>query len=293
MKIGILTFFESENYGTVLQAFSLQKYLQMQGHKVELVHLKREITGKSKYFSNNTIISYSLKERLKIKISNLWHNKDKKKKVMSFAEFRNKNLSIGRYYDSDEQLKNFEHYDLYLCGGDQIWNPYHKVFSYHYMWDFLPNNSKCASYSSSFGVSQINNDTMLEDMKKHLLRFSTITVREESGVEIIKSLGLTAHKVVDPVFLITSYWYEHIEALNYKKYCLIYALVDYPKEEDKIIQTIAKKHGWEIRILPENSHNHSTCYKKEFTAGPEEFINLIANAEFVFTNSFHGIAFSK
>ncbi len=294
MKIGILTFFESDNYGTVFQAFALQRYLQRHGHTVELVHLHRNVLAPSSHFENHSSVDYSFADKFRIKLSTFFHRKSGEIKKTAFAVFRNRNLSVGNnFYDSDEALiREFPQYDLYLSGGDQIWNPYHKVFSFHYMWDFLPHGCRIASYASSFGVKQIDDVKLLDEMKKYLSRFAVITVREKSGVNIVKNMGLLCRQVVDPVFLLDDYWKTQVTINGDKKYCLVYALVDYPKEEDSIIRELAKKHGWGIKILPENRRNHSTPYQKEFEASPLKFLELIANAQFVFTNSFHGVAFS-
>lgn len=294
MKIGILTFFESTNYGTVLQAYALQKYLSDCGHEVELVHISRNVHTASRHFKTRSV-SYSFLDRIIIKVRSLSAEKKELKKEERFTAFRRKYLKINPcFYESDAQLEeNPPQYELYLSGGDQIWNPYHKVFSTHYMWDFLPEGCVIASYASSFGVETIDDSEIEGKMRRYLARYRSICVREKSGVRIVESIGLEASQVLDPVFLLRDYWKRFVQPpKNRKKYCLVYALIDYPKGEDKKIAEYAKAHELEVRILPFNRRNCVNRYISEFDAGPVEFLNLIANAEFIFTNSFHGMAFS-
>lgn len=294
MKIGILTFFESTNYGTVLQAYALQKYLTDCGHEAEFVHIRRNVHTGSKHFKTQTV-SYSVFDRLVIKLRSMSAQKNEIDKKEKFEAFRREYLNVSPvFYENDRQLtEQPPQYDLYLSGGDQVWNPYHKVFSTHYMWDFLPDGCAIASYASSFGIEAIDDDAIIGDMRRCLSRYRSIYVRERSGVDIVESMGLQATQVLDPVFLLRDQWQQFVHPCRAeKKYCLVYALIDYPKSEDQQIVQYARAHDLEVRIVPFNRRNCLNRYGKEFDAGPVEFLNLIAHAEFVFTNSFHGMAFS-
>ena len=293
MRIAILTFFESENYGTVLQAYATQKYLETIGHDVELLHIKRMVNGRSSHYvavSKKT----TLLERVRYKAVSMIKKKSIQEKGEKFKAFRKKYLQISKYYDSEEQLINeLEDYDLFVSGGDQIWNPYHKVFSLHYMFDFLPVEKPRIAYGSSFGVATIDDETILSKMKDWLGKYQAIGIRERSGVEMIQKMGLNAVQVLDPVFLLKDNWGSFVaERPQKKKYCLVYALIGYPKiEEDKIIK-FSKNRGLDVIILPFNRQNCLNRFNKQFGLSPQEFLNYIAHAEYVFTNSFHGLAFS-
>lgn len=294
LKIGILTFFESANYGTVLQAYALQKYLTDCGHEVELVHIKRNVHTGSRHFKLQTV-QYTFFDRFVIRLRSISAQKREIEREKRFALFRKEHLNVSPvFYENDVQLtEQLPRYDLYLSGGDQIWNPYHKVFSTHYMWDFLPDGCRIVSYASSFGIESIDDDTIIGNMRHYLERYHLICVREQSGVKIVASMGLSATQVLDPVFLLRDQWQQFVHpSWTKKKYCLVYALIDYPKSEDRKIVEYARARNLEIRIVPFNRRNCLNRYIGEFDTGPVEFLNLIANAEFVFTNSFHGMAFS-
>lgn len=294
MKIGILTFFESDNYGTVLQAYALQYYLEQQGHIAEFIHVFRDI-AKEGYSFHEEKPAYSIYSKIWSRFVCLKHRNDYRKKHVSFERFRKTMLHISEnYYESRKTLlEHCPEYDIYISGGDQIWNPYHKVFSYTYMWDFLPNDKRRISYGSSFGVEKISDPNVLDNMHKHLHKYEAISVRESGGLQIVKDMGLHAQHVLDPVFLAQHHWSDVMDGRHPKeKYCLIYAMSDYHSEDDEIIRAYARENGFKIVILPENRRNQNNTYVKAFALSPETFLSYIANAEAVFTNSFHGLAFS-
>lgn len=293
MKIAVLTFFESENYGTVLQAYATQKYLESLGHTVNLLHIKRVVNGASKHYKEIEK-KPTLTEKIKYKIVSILRKKDLEKKSKAFEDFRKTQLNVSKYYNSEEELVNeLEEYDLFVSGGDQIWNPYHKVFSLNYMFNFLKEDKKRIAYGSSFGVGEISDEEILCEMKECLSKYQAIGVREKSGIDIINKMGIDARQVFDPVFLLNNEWQNMVgKVKEQKKYCLVYALIDYPEEEKKKIQAFARERNLQVLILPYNRQNCLNNFKKKFSLSPEEFLTYIANAEYVFTNSFHGLAFS-
>lgn len=107
-------------------------------------------------------------------------------------------------------------------------------------------------------------------------------------------MGLKGQQVLDPVFLLEkSEWSTILSEKRYRrKYCVVYALVEYAFSDDTFIKKYAKKNECDVIILPINRRNQSTFYKKCYEASPGKVISLIKNAECVFTNSFHGAAFS-
>ena len=295
MKIGILTFFESDNYGTVLQAYALQDYIESLGHQAILIHLQRNINATSSHFKKVSR-TYTFGQRIWNRIVMQKTAKLSEEKQVGFQKFREEYLHITPVcYESGEAfLKDVSQYDLVISGGDQIWNPYHKVFSLQYMLDFLPDKIKRISYGSSFGIDRIEDEKILKDMEGALKKYQAIAVREKSGVEIIKKMGLDAEQVVDPVFLHKECWKTFVKEEHpmKKKYGLVYALIDYSDTCDIEIKKYAKEKQLEMVILPDNRRNCMNRYQKKFGLSPMEFLNYIAHSEIVFTNSFHGLAFA-
>lgn len=295
MKIGILTFFESDNYGTVLQAYALQAYLEKMGHQASCVWLKRNVNSRSAYY-HKTVRTYSLLQRVWNKLVLLRTAGMEKRKQEGFAQFRKAFLHITPVcYESGEAFwKDACGYDLLISGGDQIWNPYHKVFSMDYMLRFLPEAFPRIAYGSSFGVETIQEPKLTALFSQALSKYNAIGVREKSATQLLSMLGVSGKQVLDPVFLDRQHWEELIPQKSpmKKKYGVVYALVDYPDETDKVIRKYACANQLEMVILPENRRNCMNRYRKVFDLSPLDFLRYIRYSEIVFTNSFHGLAFA-
>ena len=308
-KIGIITIVKVGNYGAELQAFALQKKLELLGFEAEIIdylyykNWRFKDTEMSKPF-----VPMSFKDRLmyrvKYRIGGVMADcilpvfrKAVNTRASRFAEFHRRNTKFSREFRSMPALYagNFE-YDAYVVGSDQVWNPSAMSSIEPYFLTFAPKGSKKISYASSFGVSFIEED--LHGRFRALLdNIEEISVREESGVQLVKQLtGRDATLVVDPTLLLTSAEWEVCEKLYPnmpKRYVLIYQL-----SESRTIVGLAKLISKKInapvfRICKRAFHeNIDSGIQNILDAGPSEFLYLIHNAEFVITNSFHGTAFS-
>ncbi len=273
MKIGIMTFHWATNYGAVLQAYALQQTLNEMGHEAVLIDyyppkFKKTILNILK-IKRVYLIPRSLKSR---------------KKEKNIAPFRAKYLKRTMYYPSSQELReSATYFDCYICGSDQIWNQSfvrssEQEKNFAYFLDFVPKDKIIASYAASFGANTYPED-LQSDLKEVLLRFDEISVREQSGVEIIKRLGIDkAQLVPDPTLLRSA---EHYEAL----------LCEGPK--DKYVCSYML-HGKQKDALPvlnalfEMGLKHRACSDN----GVEQWLTEIHSAAFVVTNSFHGTVFS-
>ena len=116
-----------------------------------------------------------------------------------------------------------------------------------------------------------------------------IAVRESSGVKLIEEMGLKAVRTCDPVFLLDEYQWEKIisHVSKNQKYILLYDF-----EQNCVVEEIAKE------IAEEKKAQIISVFKTNIQAniysdmGPLEFLDLVKNAEFIISNSFHATAFS-
>ncbi len=297
MKYAILTFYESYNYGTVLQAYALQKALKSIDIETDILHIVRDMYAVNKL--KDAPKKYSFTKRVIGKLNAKSSVKKDSMKKARFDDFRKSNLNItSKSYESDLDFEGLNFlYDGFICGSDQIWNPYHKVFSTRYMLDFADEKSKKISFASSFGVSDIKNCDEYSKICELLKRFNAVSVREKSGADIISEMSLPEPSLfLDPVFLLRrEEWKSLISEKDMPKkdrYILVYALAEVSDSVHKQIVAYAKKHNCKIKIIPNNYANCQNFFDKPFDSGPIEFLSLIANAECIFTNSFHGAAFS-
>jgi polysaccharide pyruvyl transferase WcaK-like protein len=190
-------------------------------------------------------------------------------------------------------------YDIIICGSDQIWR-YNfsgmSGFDYAYFAKY-PSNSKVikVSYAASMGDRDID-EIAKEKLSKLLENFDFISVRENSLLELVKPLTTKSLiKVLDPVFLLAEpEWRKMISTkANKKKYLLFYELLQ-SAEAENLAKKIAKERNLEIvQIRGINSKaNRFGSVNLKSSAGPIDFVSLIAHSDYVVSTSYHGVAFA-
>ena len=295
MKIKTITCHQVYNYGASLQAHALMYYLSELGHEVEIIdympdYIRKHISiwdigprWKKNIFIRLAYYSYVVPQRL--------CQKESRKR---FDEFTRNFLKLTKRYNSLQELvDDTPTADVYFCGSDQIWNPtINNGLDPAFYIDFASDKSMRASYAASFSVSEIpekDRDFIAGMLKK----IDFISVREKTGVSIIEQLniGKKAVNVLDPVFLPP---FEHWQSMTYTPKYNNYILV-YDQENNKTIKSLAialsKKTGKKI-IAFKGLFPRDYADIKIKQSGPIDFISLIANADYVITNSFHCSAFS-
>lgn len=289
------------NYGATLQAYALQHYLERLGHDVEIIdyrlstHVRYELFTPYPEGRAYKIIQTIPFLRIPIalfKNRKMLHTWGRKK---SFDDFDKNYLHISKetYRTYDELRRANIIADLFVAGSDQIWNPVlPNGTDLGYYLNFVKRSKKRISYAASFGVSEISKE-QANFVKEQLTTFSHLSVREQSGVEILKRIGLAAVKCVDPVFLLDkTEWAEiaKVKRLDYK-YIMVY---DFHHKDEKLIafvKGLSKEKS--LKIVSINDTNNAQYADVQINnAGPIEFLSYIKNADYVVSNSFHATAFS-
>ena len=290
MKIGQLTFHASHNYGSVLQAYALNKQLQLMGYDADIINLRPQ-SQKDAY--PKIPIAHNLLYKIYYKIIQSSLNK----RYDNFERFINDILPTTKTeYASTEELKNANfNYDAYICGGDQIWNPVCQDFETAYYLQFLneSNSAKKISYSPSLGKTKFDEE-ILKNISSWVDKFDYISVREKQGADIIGKLtDKPVNVVCDPVILLEKkYWDDFAATPNIKEpYMLVYFLENNHGRKD-FVDELSKRLGLKVVVLTEYLRDIVKPYIKKYSASPEEFVGLFKNASFVYTNSFHGTAFA-
>lgn len=293
MRIGVVTWFGSGNFGTDLQSYALCRYLEKQGHTVKLIPAFKYQELGAKYtirrfldhlkHSIRIYLTGTSKQKIRYRIANNYI-----KKVLPVYQL----VTTRQEY---KKMMNF--FDCFVAGSDQIWNPYH-VSSFNLL-DFS-DSKPCFSYASSIGVEEIPADKF-DLYKKCLLKFTSISVREHSGAKALeRATGFTNIKtVLDPTFLLTAdEWREFSEkdkdfTVPCSDYMLVYTIgsrSNYPSYVNKI-----REHYKLKRIIVVSSVESNIHYKADFVldkVSPMAFIKLLLDAKFVCTDSFHATALS-
>lgn len=292
MKIKTITCHDVYNTGASLQAYALQEYLSSLGHSVQIIDYKPVYLSRH-YRLNSVPLPYRKNVFIKWAyiLAKFPSRIFARKRKRVFDRFTQRYLRLSQRYSSNETLKSdLPQADLYIAGSDQIWNPlFPNGRDPSFFLDFVPQGKKRASYAASFAVDAIPNESQ-EFMRSMLGSFNFISVRETSGLDILKRIGITTgQQVVDPVFLLDRARWEKITPppTRSRKYVFVY---DFDKSDliKKVAEMIAAERQLEIVSL--QRLDYSACSYRH--AGPLEFLSLIRNADCVVSNSFHATAFS-
>lgn len=305
-KVGIVSCYFKHNYGSMLQAYATQKVFDNMEIPNETINIDENIdfaNGKKKYYMSQITNIPFIKSKLgmvKLKLDkkinkNLGNNiqiRDNK-----YKEFE-KNFKLTKPYKTYKELsEQCVNYSNVIVGSDQLWLPVNVVADY-YTLNWVPDNVNKVSYATSFGVSTVP-DKYKNDYKKFLNRINCLSTREEAGVKLVEQLSDNkATLVCDPTLLLNKEEWMDIqkeEPIIKEKYILCYFLGK-NIEHRKFAERLKEKTGCKIVSL-----NHADEYVKysdkfcdyaPYDIGPAEWINLIRNAEYVCTDSFHGTVFS-
>ncbi len=305
-KVGIVSCYFKNNYGSMLQAYATKKILDNNNIPNETINIDNNIDfkkGKRKYYASQLFNFKFIKSKfgmIKLKLDKKIV-KDLGKNISvrdsKYKKFRKEfNLSIScPDYKSLSEMAEAKYSDV-IVGSDQLWLPVNVVSDY-YTLNWVPDNINKISYATSFGISKIP-DKYTDEYKKFLSRINYLSVREESGKKICDEYGISSKVVCDPTILLTKEEWEYEivqERIIPYKYILCYFLGS-NIEHRKFAEKLKEKTGYKIVSL-----NHADEYVKysdifaditPYDIGPREWINLIKNAEYVCTDSFHGTVFS-
>ena len=285
-RIGILTVHRSLNYGAVLQAYALNRVLINNGFDSQIIDYISEAVENREHKK-----SFTPKEVLK-RIVRFNKYLACKKKEEKFQDFIDKNYVMSDETYTKSNIKKIEsEYDYFVTGSDQIWNYDITDSDTVFMLDFVEECAKKKSYAASFGYSKLP-DCYREKTLKMLADYSSLLVREDSGVEILNGIGLTGKSVMDPTLLLNrEQWLKLSSSCKDEKYILIYTVAA-PTFLYTAAVKMAKQINAKIKIIKLEPGKSQRGFEQVYDADPRDFISLINNAECVFTTSFHGLVFS-
>lgn len=301
--IGLATPFLTNNYGTKLQAFALQTFLTANNYDNEIINY----TFQQKQWNPKKLLLSNRKEYKRIsqeRQAALSRFPETKQNIdmrnQCFAKFTKEKYVLSDRCDTLKAVSALSEkkYCSVICGSDQIWLPSHALERY-YMLDFLPPSVKRIAYAPSFGVSSIPR-IVRGNYRKALKKFHILTARENMGAELVKELtGRDCPVVVDPTLLLDAEQWVHFLGLQQplvrEKYVLVY-FIGATESHRRIAKKYAQETGAKLIILPNIDEivPADTTYSDIalYNVGPDGFVNLIQNAEAIFTDSFHASVFS-
>lgn len=292
MKIGIVTFHCSYNYGSALQAYALQTYLKKCGYNAKIINYVDLIN-----FEDYQLFRKSLyKKKIKSLVGDLYYLLPNYKRKKSFERFADKyfDLTDKKYTDLSSMKELNNCFDTFICGSDQIWNiNCTKGANPAFFLAFANDDKTRIAYAPSIADKSIdfsNND----EVKSYLKKLDYVSVREDSFVPMLENItNKSVAAAVDPTLLLDRADYERI-ALNAPfdgDYIFAYIL----EENDTLnnyVNTLSKNNNIPVIYIDKKTQR---CFENGINAygiAPDEFLSIIKNAKYVVTNSFHATVFS-
>lgn len=296
MKIALLNLPLDNNYGGNLQRYALVKVLQNLGHDVEHINMQLSFSEpiiKLPYLYLKRIIRYLFVDHHQV-INKVKY--DRKRYADSLAQilpFYDRYIPHTSVITSIQQLKKLEDFDAFIVGSDQVWRKKmtRKFGLPTYFLDFVPNNIRKIAFSVSFGVSE--NELSISDIQilgALYKRFTSVSVREISGIDLIKQYGWEQphpELLLDPTFLLKKEDYIKLitEGKTYKPTGTLFC---YILDKDIAKMEIVKQVSIKKSITPCFAQ---LGYRKDLMS-IEQWLRSIAEADYVITDSYHGLVFS-
>lgn len=292
MHVAQMTWYRSFNYGSVLQAYALQRALESLGMQAELV--------------NYDPAPYQQRNQSKLRKSKLWRfARETQQRLMgeapfksaakdaSFFEFQAKRMRETSCIATETDFRALnDHFDAFVCGSDQIWSP--RCFDPRYFLDFVAPGKRRIAYAPSLGCDELS-DEAAAAMAPLVTAFDSLSAREEAGGRMIERLsGRSCPVVVDPVVLLPRSDWEPVADVGVvpnAPYCLCYFL-GRSKENWAHARATAKARCLDLVTVPVFNGDVRREGAVPEGIGPEQFLGLVSRAAYVCTDSFHGLVFA-
>ena len=304
-RIGLILVPEHTNYGAQLQSFATQKAVESFGCDTEIIIYKANKSNRNVKFYWG-LIPWFIKRLLASKVQDRYkgldevHEKNhqmRKAASKAFKEKYLKNIRICNGYN--ELVQAGQSYNAVLIGSDQMWQP-GVAFGNFISMRFVPDGVRRISYATSCGVSKYPK-YCYKSSKDMWMRFDFLSTREEQGKALIKDVcgkNIKVEVLADPTYLLSKQeWEDCIPTQKMLKepYVVCY-LIGNDVEQKLCAKRYAQHKG--LKIVSLMSNESVSPVDMNFAdinimgAGPEDFINWIRGADCLFTDSFHGLAFS-
>lgn len=310
MKTAIVSCYFQHNYGSMLQAYATQMALdklKIDNETIDISGFQHEIrNAKCKYFLKASLTSDFLFLKFGMVKNVLWkkmmHNtygQQSRIRDQEFESFYRKFIRLSEPYPSKTALHRVcrERYSTVLVGSDQLWLPGNIAADY-YTLNFVPEDVNTVAYATSFGQAFLPRD-ITEKARAFLTKINNIGIREVTGQDIIEQLtGRKVPMVCDPTLLFTGEEWLAIQELKPKvtePYIFCYFL-GRNRQHREFAKRLREKTGYRIVALV-HLDEYVKCdeeYADEtpYQIDPADFLNLIRNAAYVCTDSFHCTVFS-
>lgn len=314
MKIGILTFHSQLNYGGVLQCWALQQALIRLGHDVVVID---RWWDKANYQLWRGVDKWGWRDWARLIKHALVATGELSILLRQWRtiHWMRREWKLTPYHFSEWREVRDAGLDAICVGSDQVWS-YTKGFNTRpYLLDGAPKVPAIA-YAVSMGMPQLPDDASKKLFSEGARRFSTISVRERTGQEILASVGVATAHVADPTLMIgREFWHEMFPRRERRR-LVAYIISESIAPQLPILKAFAKREHCKVDVLLDVVNNpiyyagplHSwrnavkwvlrlldnwfSPVRIHSAAGPIEFVKYFSRAKWVVSDSFHALMFS-
>lgn len=302
-EVGLLTLdSHTYNYGGALQQYALFSTICKLGFNCEVIDYK--LKSEDTMFSYKRSLKYITLDKIVKKIRKRYEGKNDEKIVRQiqarqrmFELFRKENVILSAECDRAELYEIHKKYNTLVCGSDQIWNP--AMTRPSFFLDFVDDKRKKVIYAASIGRDNLSK-VESKVYRRYLNEIGHISVREERAKNILDKIGVSEDIaiVLDPTLLVDRNIWEKIagETPLYRGQYVFCYYLDINENKRSAALSFADKYHLDIVSIPylQEKYNALDMCFSNFTepVGPSQFLNLILNAAYVLTDSFHASVFS-
>jgi len=278
------------NYGSALQTWALSQAIKKCGYDHILVDYCPDILA-----DKDPLNPYK----------NMWDKDEESKKMVEltmpaicenyhkFDAFYSNRFNRSKPYTSINFNDSFREVDGYVCGSDTIFCPDEFGFDDGYYANYSVMKGNAVSYAASFGDPHFTEETY-QILNERIKNFKALGIREDQMIPYLKQhTTVSVQRTIDPTLLLTADDYAEIIGENTEKdkYLLLYSRRYSPRMEE-YAEKLASDYGWKIIDISLRATNAEKGHIMRYDAGVEEFLSLAKHAEYIVTNSFHGMIFS-
>ena len=294
MKIGIITLHANTNYGANLQAFALTCFLNNNGISARVINHSVDDAGNSLipwlmaswHGERDKSVLRCVKLGTALALSIPW----KSLRLHRFHRFQRNYMNLTKKCVDKQQIANLG-FDTVICGSDQIWNPDITNGLNPIFFGRIDGVTNRIAYAASIGKAALNAEEE-RVLKRWAEELDACSLREANSADYLsKLINRDVVCVCDPTLLLSKEQYEQIAKHKLSgKFVLLYSIVRDSQLTEQA-EIFAAKNGLEVIEICSGKQKGSK-HKQINTFGPEEFIGALLDAQYVFTNSFHGVAMS-
>ena len=292
-KVAILTTHRANNFGAVLQAYSLVKAVCEMGAEGYV------LDWRNPFFEWNYHTAWRRRRSPIGALAHLAFYAFCERAVRAkFEAFRGLMPKTATVWHAEDLSKAVDVFKSVIVGSDQVWNPAISAecpqnFDRAFLLGFVPEAAGKFAYASSLGQSGIAPEDLVPEFKKAWESFRIITMREKQGAQYLSRIAQREVAcVLDPVFLHDAEYWANLEVPIELEGPFVF---DYNLNSNPVLKAALLDYAQRNKIrIVRPLIPAQTRYPDAHTyhLGPREFVWAIHHAECVFTTSFHATVFS-